>query len=480
MHKLWLLFILSLAANAQQPVVPGMQVGLGFSGGAVSATGTQTSELDVIQGEVAAEVVVIWSGVTGSPSGCTLQTQSTSDGSNFVSSGPALSLTPGTNQSLSMAGPLLLGIKYVYACNTYPGAGTIQLGIFYKNANRVPTYQGTIPEVTAAWTSSTASNTALLLTVQGYNTVSVYLNQGSTITGGVLTFEASDTTAFTNAYSVVCVNQNTTQQSSYTLLASTNVVWVCPVQGAVAFRVRLSTVISGTATVNVGLLAYVEALQPAVAAFQANSTAWAVTQSSGPWTINLTQIAGNAPATGNGTTSSTGDFRVNLASDNTAIANWGQGSTGSAVPSGAVYQGYIATTAYPTAASAGNLVGGMADKAGRPTVVLNTVRDLVGSTGVQSTSASAQTLIAAGASGVFDDIISLTCTNESNTATIITISDNGAGGNTYKFAVPGTEGTGFTVPFVTPLPQGTAAAAWDILNSAAVTLDCVVVYAKNK
>jgi len=37
----------------------------------------------------------------------------------------------------------------------------------------------------------------------GNITVAVSLNQGTTITGGAVTFEVSDTTAFTNAYTVV-------------------------------------------------------------------------------------------------------------------------------------------------------------------------------------------------------------------------------------------------------------------------------------
>lgn len=52
--------------------------------------------------------------------------------------------------------------------------------------------------------------------------------------------------------------------------------------------------------------------------------------------VNVAQIAAATAATGNGT-SGAGNLRVNIASDNTAIANWGLGATGSAVPSGAHY-----------------------------------------------------------------------------------------------------------------------------------------------
>ena len=99
---------------------------------------------------------------------------------------------------------------------------------------------------------------------------------------------------------------------------------------------------------------------------------------------------------------------------------------------------------------------------------------VVGTAALSSSSASATQLIAAGAAGLFNDIASLTITNESGTATVVTLSDNGSGGNTYKFAIAANGGISYN-PAI-PLPQGTAAAAWDVLNSAGVALDYVVIY----
>jgi len=53
-------------------------------------------------------------------------------------------------------------------------------------------------EATAAWTSATAGNTVLQVNCVGYQTAIVTLNQGSTITGGQVLFQISDTAAFTN------------------------------------------------------------------------------------------------------------------------------------------------------------------------------------------------------------------------------------------------------------------------------------------
>jgi hypothetical protein len=63
--------------------------------------------------------------------------------------------------------------------------------------------------------------------------------------------------------------------------------------------------------------------------------------------VNESQINGVTPLMGNGV-SGTGSQRINIASDNSAVANWGQGATGSAVPTGAQYMGGIGS---------GNLTG---------------------------------------------------------------------------------------------------------------------------
>lgn len=231
--------------------IPGTQAGNGMS--ALSATATQTSVPDGIQGEKEAELAVIWSGISGSPSGCQIQPQGSGDGANYMNSGPPLPVQPGTNALLTAPGPLGLAAQFVFTCGTYPTAGTITLKVIYKLGGQT-LVGGSIPEVTAAWTSSTGANTALTQVVGGYSTANVFLNQGTTITSGVVTFEGSDTAAFTNAYPIACTAQDTFKTvTAYTLVASTNESFVCPVNAYTAFRVRLSTVISGTATVNVGI-----------------------------------------------------------------------------------------------------------------------------------------------------------------------------------------------------------------------------------
>lgn len=199
-----------------------------------------------------------------------------------------------------------------------------------------PITSGNLAETTAAWTSATTVNTALTLTVTGYNSINVYFNQTTTLTGGVATFEGSDTTGFTNAYPVQCTQGNSfTTAGTYTFVASTNQQWDCDVSAFIAFRVRLSTVISGTGTVNVGLEASAGATVPEVSVGGKVS----IDQTT-PGTTNAVAVT-NLPTTVDTNTgnASASTLREAVATNNPAISAWGHGATGSAVPANATQVG---------------------------------------------------------------------------------------------------------------------------------------------
>jgi hypothetical protein len=169
-------------------------------------------------------------------------------------------------------------------------------------------------------------------------------------------------------------------------------------------------------------------------------------------------------------TQSTSPWVVSGAVTSTDAAS---GPTGSAVPADASYNGSIASTSLPAAATAGNLVGDMSDKFGRGITTLNGMRDIIGTASVQNTGASG-TLIGQIAS-TYCDIIQLILTNETATATVVSISD---GTTTYKFALAANGGGVFTFP--TPLPATSTNTNWTVSNSASSTVDCVAIYVKNK
>lgn len=210
----------------------------------------------------------------------------------------------------------------------------------------------------------------------------------------------------------------------------------------------------------------------------------AVTQSTSPWVVSgtVTANAGTgsftvAQATAanlNATVVFASPQHIIVDSGTVAVTNAALAATGAAAPAAAAEEGLVAATALPTAVTNGQLVGAMGDVFGRQVVLPQATRDLIGPISVQTTTASYITLIAAIAS-VFTDISALILTNESATATIVSVTD---GTVTYVFALAGNGGGVF--PFSPPLPASTVNTVWQIKNSAAVAVDVVGTYVKNK
>lgn len=124
---------------------------------------------------------------------------------------------------------------------------------------------GTQPVIsTTNWTSATGVNTANTITITGLSTVTVGLHLTTTMTAGVLTFEVSPDN--TNWFPLI-INRI----DSYVAEASYNLVfangdrgWSASVDAWNYFRVRLSTVISGSGTASVFVAASSEAIEPNV------------------------------------------------------------------------------------------------------------------------------------------------------------------------------------------------------------------------
>lgn len=195
--------------------------------------------------------------------------------------------------------------------------------------------------------------------------------------------------------------------------------------------------------------------------------------------VNVAQINGVTPLMGAGNTG-TGSPRVTLATDQAAIATWGMGATGAAVPSGANYKGLIATTANPSAATAGNLVGAMSDKLGRQVVVVGHVRDLKGNQITTITSSTAETTVVTAVASTFLDVYGCIVVNSSATAANVSFKDSTAGTTQFNIYVPAGETRGFMLPSSDAFKQGTVNNNWTATSSASVaSLIISMLYVKN-
>ncbi len=100
---------------------------------ATSATATQTSTAFALPEFFKQdELYITWASIAGSPAGCTLQVQGSGDSTTFINSGTAVAVTPGTNAVAAFTGAMGQAVRYVYACTTYPTAGTLTLKTVYK------------------------------------------------------------------------------------------------------------------------------------------------------------------------------------------------------------------------------------------------------------------------------------------------------------------------------------------------------------
>jgi hypothetical protein len=104
---------------------------------------------------------------------------------------------------------------------------------------------------TATWTNATAGNTALAVPLTGYANVTLsYVNTGS-VTGGVITFEVTQDGTNWLPISVAPIVGTSTLSATWAVFVQASNAWQMYVGGFNQFRIRLSTVITGTGSVAV-------------------------------------------------------------------------------------------------------------------------------------------------------------------------------------------------------------------------------------
>lgn len=109
------------------------------------------------------------------------------------------------------------------------------------------------PVTGTGWTSATANNSTQALVVNSSVTaILVQLNQTTTITGGVVTFQYNgDGASFITIPVAQVLNPDTGAQltNPYTLVASTNQQFLILLNGKTNAQIKLTSVITGTATI---------------------------------------------------------------------------------------------------------------------------------------------------------------------------------------------------------------------------------------
>lgn len=153
--------------------------------------------------------------------------------------------------------------------------------------------------------------------------------------------------------------------------------------------------------------------------------------------------------------------------------------TGAAVPANAQYQGNLAQTALPSAATSGNLTGALADKFGRTIMIPGTLRDLVGTQPTTISASTAETTVVAAAASTFNDLTAIVISNTSATAARVDFRDTTAGSVLFSIYVPAGDVRGAT--FNRPVPQTSVNTNWTAQSSASITdLRIYCVFDKNK
>lgn len=134
-----------------------------------------------------------------------------------------------------------------------PGTGTwpvstVNTTTVTFNGSAQPVMYSIVASTSAGWTSSTASNTTMSMHVSSFSAMAFTINVVGTVTGGVVTFECSNDGGVT-WYNLRALDESGgLTRVTRTLTTSLSSMFQAPLDGYTDVRLRLSTVISGSGT----------------------------------------------------------------------------------------------------------------------------------------------------------------------------------------------------------------------------------------
>jgi len=342
------------------------------------------------------------------------------------------------------------GTQYAEGATTSPATGNVALGRYLSS------------------TPSLSSNQLESLQLDSSGNLKVKLS-GDTTATGTITGSSQSVTIATNGQSSVGIQVSGTFSGTILIKGSVDGTSYTPTSAVALSNGAISTTITSSYTgqANAGGLV----------SFQLTAITWA----SGNASVTLVASVANSTVMLDNPlpigTNSIGNVGLNAGSN--AIGSISStNATGSAVPTGAYYQGGLAQTTLPTAATAGNLTGMMVDKYGRQIVVTNTIRDLTTSQ-TTTISTTTETTIATATASVFNDITAIWVNNTSASAVRVDFRDTTAGSILFQLYIPAGDVRGFT--FNTPYAQTSVNTNWTAQCSAALTdIRITTLYIKNK
>lgn len=142
----------------------------------------------------------------------------------------------------------------------------------------------------------------------------------------------------------------------------------------------------------------------------------------------------------------------------------------------------VGRTTLPTATGVDTPIAAMGDRFGRQVVQLGSIRELRGIANITLTSdVTETTLIAAGGTGVYNDLLMLVVSNTSNnTNTRIDFRDTTGGAIIFSLQSPGNSTTGFSIPG-TSIPQAATNTVWTAQCATSTnSIRIFAVYEKNQ